>query len=233
MTEFPTPPAIDTGRMNRVLLACALGLSFFQAAAEPQAPGPSAPIETRDPALFQAWRDASAERQARVQGFESFLREHGLVDLVPLDQLLRSASDWARCQAEPYAVPPETQWPQVESTLRLLALLKTSGVLREIELHSAYRDAELNACAGGAARSVHLVGFAIDFHPLNDPEAGERLCRFWREQGEAWKMGLSRYPSGRVHIDTWRFRTWGADHSGQTAFCTAASAMVQPPPSTP
>lgn len=192
------------------------------------APGPR---ETRNAAQFETWRQAMPERQRETEAFEVFLRERGLSTLVPLHQLLRSASDWERCQAQPYAVPPEAQWPQVESTLRLLAHLKTTGVLREIELHSAYRDPALNSCAGGAARSVHLVGFAIDFHPLNDPDAGQRLCAFWREQGEAWKMGLSRYPSGRVHIDTWRFRTWGADHSGKTAFCTLPSAMV--PASTP
>jgi hypothetical protein len=50
-------------------------------------------------------------------------------------------------------------------------------------------------------------------------QAGERLCRFWREQGRAWDMGLGRYPSGRVHIDRNGYRTWGASHGRGSSFC--------------
>ena len=35
-------------------------------------------------------------------------------------------------------------------------------------------------------------------------------------------MGMSLYPSGRVHIDTSGWRTWGADHSRGSAFCAPA-----------
>lgn len=186
-------------------------------------PAPLSPPETRTAAQFARWRAETPQRAAEVQAFEAMLMAQGFNGLLPLDQLLRSASDWERCAAQPYAVPPPAQWEQVQSTLRLFQHLRATGVLRELELHSAYRDASLNACAGGAARSAHLVAFAIDFRPLDDADAGARLCRFWQTQGEAWKMGLSRYPSGRVHIDTWRYRSWGADHSGQSAFCLPPS----------
>jgi len=172
--------------------------------------------ETRDLHGFEAWRQA---RQAEVAAFGAMLRAEGLDAVVPLDQLLRSASDWAGCGAEPFALPPPAHWPAVRSTLKLLRHLQASGVLGAFEVFSGYRPPALNACAGGAPQSAHQQAFALDLLPLDDPAAGTRLCRFWREQGQDWQMGLSRYPSGRVHIDTWRYRSWGADHSGRSSFC--------------
>jgi uncharacterized protein YcbK (DUF882 family) len=191
--------------LRRALLALAL------------APGAIHAQESRTAESFQAWR---AAHEASVAAFEAQLAGQGLLALVPLHQLLRSASDWQRCQAEPYAVPPEPQWPAVMSTLRLLQALRAEGILGAFEVHSAYRDAPLNLCAGGAPRSTHLVSFAVDLVPLDDTQAGPRLCRFWATHGPRWQMGLSRYPSGRIHIDTWRHRTWGADHGAGSSFCT-------------
>lgn len=179
--------------------------------------------DSRSADSFEAWRQS---RPAEVAAFSAMLQAEGLAGVVPLHQLLRSASHWEACQAEPFAVPPAAQWPAVQTTLRLLRQLQLLGVLGGFEVVSAYRGPALNACAGGAAGSAHLRAFAVDLLPLGDPGAGERLCRFWREQGRDWQMGLSRYPSGRVHIDTWRYRSWGADHSGRSAFC-AGDDMAQ------
>lgn len=192
-------------------LRCALAALWL-------AHGASAAQEVRTAESFQAWR---AGHDAAVASFEALLAAQGLADVAPLHQLLRSASDWQRCQAAPYAVPPEPQWPAVLSTLRLLRTLRDEGVLGAFEIHSGHRGAALNACAGGAAASTHLVSFAVDLSPLDDPQrAGRRLCEFWSRHGRAWQMGLSRYPSGRIHIDTWRHRTWGADHTSRSAFCS-------------
>jgi uncharacterized protein YcbK (DUF882 family) len=180
-----------------------------------------APTETRTAASFNAWRPANA---ARVQAFEDFLRQQQLLQVAPLHELLRSASDWQRCQAEPYDVPPQPQWPAVASTLRLLQALRAAGAVGELEIHSAYRHEALNVCAGGSARSTHWLSFAIDFTPAGDAAglamAGHRICKFWLDQGRAWEMGFGLYRSGRIHIDTWRYRTWGHDHSSATAACT-------------
>jgi hypothetical protein len=32
-------------------------------------------------------------------------------------------------------------------------------------------------------------------------------------------MGVSRYPSGRVHIDRHGYRTWGATHKRASSYC--------------
>ena len=104
------------------------------------------------------------------------------------------------------------------STLALLQRLGEQGVLRQFEVVSAYRDPQLNACAGGAVASAHTRAFAVDLllPAWADPNP---LCRFWQQHGQAWKMGLGRYPSGRIHIDTAGYRTWGGDLSADSSFC--------------
>jgi uncharacterized protein YcbK (DUF882 family) len=178
------------------------------AAAQPSPARP--PPDERDAARLAAWRAASAAQAAAVERFEQHLRAAGLADEVPLHELLRSASDWQRCAAEPFAVPPDSHWPRVRQLLGLLRELRQRGLLGPLELHSAYRDATLNRCAGGAPGSAHVHAFAVDFTPT-DPAAADALCRFWREHGAGWQMGYGRYPSGRLHLDTWRHRRWGVD----------------------
>jgi uncharacterized protein YcbK (DUF882 family) len=139
---------------------------------------------------------------------------------VPTYQLLRSASMWKECRAEPFELPPPEHWKQVRDLLILLRELKNEGVLPEIEVVSAYRDPRLNRCAGGAPGSSHQQ-FAVDIAPVSE-EHGQRLCRFWRDQGRAWEMGVSRYPSGRIHIDRSGYRTWGASHKRGSSYCLAS-----------
>jgi hypothetical protein len=184
--------------------------------AAPAAPAASAPVSDRerDAVLFTHWRSSHA---AEVDAFEEFLVRERVAEVVPSYQLLRSASMWKECLAEPFELPPATEWPRVRDLLLLLRELRQRGVLPGFEVVSAYRDPRLNRCAGGAPRSSHQQ-FAVDIAPLSEPE-GERLCRFWREQGRAWDMGVSRYPSGRIHIDRTGYRTWGASHRRASSYC--------------
>ncbi|MGV3572779.1 MAG: D-Ala-D-Ala carboxypeptidase family metallohydrolase [Ramlibacter sp.] len=170
--------------------------------------------DTRDLAMFRAWLPA---HRAQVQAFEAFLAREQLTGVVPTWQLLRSASMWRECKAPPFALPPPAQWREAARVLALLKELRRTGVLGPFAVMSAYRGPALNRCAGGAGRSSHLK-FAVDFVPLA-PWDDQKLCAFWREQGRRWDMGLSRYPSGRIHIDRTGWRSWGADHTGTSSFC--------------
>ena len=191
--------------MNRLFLFLILILSCQWAWAN----------EARTAQLFQQWR---AARETQVQAFETFLRGEKLSDVIPLTQLLRTASDWQRCHAEPFEVPPPSNWPDVGSTLRLVAELKQRRLLPAFEVHSAYRNPALNECAQGAAQSAHKTHFALDIVTEGDQSTWmAELCRFWRTEGQAWNMGLSRYSSGRIHIDTKRYRSWG--NVGKTPLC--------------
>ena len=184
--------------------------------APPSASAASAPLSDaeRDAVLFEHWR---SKHRADVAAFEEFLVQEHVASVVPTYQLLRSASMWKECHADPFELPPGTQWPRVANLLVLLRTLRDDGVLPTFEVVSAYRDPQLNRCAGGAPGSAHQR-FAVDIAPLS-PAEGTRLCRFWREQGKAWNMGVSRYPTGRIHIDRDGYRTWGATHHRGSSYC--------------
>jgi len=159
--------------------------------------------DQRDLWMFAQW---SGEHDTRP--FRQMLVDARLYGVVPIHQLLRSASDWRQCRAEPFAVSPMSHWADVRSTLRLLDLLRDERILGAFEVVSAYRDPLLNRCAGGAANSAHMRAFAVDLL-LADGADAQALCRFWQRYGQAWNMGLGRYPTGRIHIDTAGYRTWG------------------------
>ena len=170
----------------------------------------------RDAVLFTDWRSHHARD---VDAFEEFLVREHVAAVVPTYQLLRSASMWKECHAEPFELPPGEEWPRVRDVLVLLRELRERGVLPAFEVVSAYRDPRLNRCAGGAPGSAHQR-FAVDIAPLS-PEQGARLCRYWREQGQPWNMGVSRYPTGRIHIDREGYRTWGASYRRSSSYCLA------------
>jgi hypothetical protein len=182
------------------------------------APAPAPEVKLSDPerdsVLFTVWRARHGED---VDAFAAYLVSEDLADVVPMYQLLRSASMWKECQAEPFEVPPPSEWEKVRDVLILLRDLRQRGVLPNVEVVSAYRDPRLNRCAGGAPGSSHQK-FAVDIAPLS-PEVGAQLCRFWREQGRQWDMGVSRYPTGRIHIDRTGYRTWGASHKRASSYC--------------
>lgn len=163
---------------------------------------------------FDAWIQAHP-----VGELESFLAQDQLNGVVPTRDLLRTATDWQRCGGPRFELPPRDHWPALKQVLRLVAELKKRGILRDVEGASAYRNARLNACAHGAPRSAHTLSYALDITADPDQVDVPRLCRFWRDEGQRWKMGLSRYPSGRIHLDASGWRTWGADHTRRTSFC--------------
>jgi hypothetical protein len=181
-------------------------------------PGPAPDQALTDPerdiVLFTIWH---GKHSAEVDPFSAYLVSENLAQVVPTYQLLRSASMWKECHAEPFEVPPTTEWEKVRDVLILLRELHERQVLPGFEVVSAYRDPRLNRCAGGAPGSSHQK-FAVDIAPLS-PEVGAHLCRFWREEGRKWNMGVSRYPSGRIHIDRTGYRTWGATHKRGSSYC--------------
>ena len=170
--------------------------------------------DERDVWMFAQWAGDHENRK-----FREMLVEARLYGVVPIHQLLRSASDWRLCQASPFAVPPASHWPAVRSTLALIQTLDRQGILRQFEVVSAYRDPRLNACAGGAPSSAHMRAFAVDLLLPRGVDPSP-LCRFWQQHGQAWNMGLGRYPSGRIHIDTAGYRTWGGDGGAGSSFCS-------------
>jgi hypothetical protein len=194
--------------MRRLLLLAAAGLLACCAAR-------AAEGDDRDLGVYNQWLPA---HRLEVLAFETYLARQKVADVAPTYQLLRTASMWRECKAPPFQLPPAGQWAAAADVLRLLRELRRVNALVPFEVVSAYRDERLNRCAGGSRRSSHMR-FAVDLLPLV-PGEDEKLCAFWRDRGKEWKMGLSRYPSGRIHVDRSAWRTWGSDYSNRTSFCS-------------
>ena len=72
----------------------------------------------------------------------------------------------------------------------------------------------MNVCAGGAPQSAHKHYSAIDLVPLRQTTREElmrRLCAVHSRRGTDYSVGLGFYAFLRFHVDTTKYRRWGAD----------------------
>jgi hypothetical protein len=166
--------------------------------------------------LYPAWRDQHA---SEIAAFERFLRSHRVHNIVPTEQLLKTARFWHRCEADPYVVPPKSLWRNLVPTLKVVKELKHVGALPRPIGASVYRNPELNVCSGGSDKSRHLMLSAIDFDIEASPSSLSTLCRQWRKLGPKMKIGLGFYTPSRIHIDSTGFRTWGSNHQRDSSLC--------------
>jgi hypothetical protein len=192
-------------------------------------PALAADRDPRGPKLFDRW---AATRAEEVDRYRRFLEAKGVGAVVPMHQLLRTASAWDTppCRAagaEPFELPPEAAWPAMATTLRLVQALRADGWLGPVEVVSAYRSDAVNACSDGRPASRHRLNTALDLLPTGASLAASvaSLCAFHAQEGARWNMGLSVYPSGRIHVDTAGHRSWGADGTRATSACLAAGPV--------
>ena len=162
---------------------------------------------------YRSWYGASARHVAAVKGFNEYLSQWGVQGIVPTWQLLRTATSWQRCGGAPFEVPPITEWPHIVQTLRYVNdyVVPTIG---PVEAVSAYRNPALNVCAGGAPESAHKHYSAIDMVPLRQTTREElmrKLCAVHARRGTDYSVGLGFYAFLRFHVDTTKYRRWGAD----------------------
>ena len=175
---------------------------------------------------YRNWYMATPWHPHGVRAFNNYLVTYGVGGVVPTWQLLRTASDWQRCGAQPFEIPPMTEWPNIVQTLRFIRdkVIPTVGPVEPV---SVYRNATLNLCAGGARESAHRYVQAVDLVPLR-PTSKEALirdlCAVHRIEGERYGVGLGFYAYLRFHIDSRRFRNWGFGNA------PAAEQCRRPPP---
>jgi len=162
---------------------------------------------------YRAWIMAAPIRSSLVAGFNHYLVDNRVAGIVPTWQLLRTASSWHHCGAQPFEVPPPEEWPHVVQTLRYINdyVIPTVGPVEPV---SGYRNPSLNVCAGGAPESAHKHYSAIDMVPLRPitRQAMMRaLCGSHTEHGAAYHAGLGFYAFMRFHVDSTKFRRWNMD----------------------
>ncbi len=165
-----------------------------------------------------------ARKEARpLARYEGWLSAQGLSNVVPMEGLTRSATDWRRCKGQAYAVPPQEYWPAIAPTLRLLET-EIIPLVGPVRVDSGWRSPKINECVGGAKASKHMLYQALDLTPLSAITREElivRLCTFHRDHGAKYNMGLGIYKGTRFHIDTGGYRRWGADYKATSSPCAA------------
>ena len=147
----------------RLLFGLIMMLFAVPAAAQAPAWNPAADYVTagQDEPGYRSWVLAHPSRQVYVKAFNSYLVTYGVGGVVPTWQLLRTASDWSRCGAQPFEVPPTEAWPNIVAALRYVGAFVEPRI-GEVEVVSVYRNPVLNACAGGARESTHKTMGAVD-----------------------------------------------------------------------
>ena len=113
-----------------------------------------------------------------------------------------------RLSAAPSLTGDQIKWMPLASIDCLATPLR--GVLAEltaafgpITVRWTCRDKQLNARVGGAKRSYHLTGNAVDFNMTGNYRAILVFLKAKKEVG-----GLKHYGGGAFHIDTGPRRTW-------------------------
>jgi len=162
---------------------------------------------------YRSWYAAGPRHAGAVKSFNAYLTEWGVSGILPTWQILRTATSWQRCGGAPFEVPPTTEWPHIVQTLRYIKdyVVPTVG---PVEAVSAYRNPNLNVCAGGAPESAHKHYSAIDMVPLRQTTREElmrKLCAVHARRGTDYSVGLGFYAFLRFHVDTTKYRRWGAD----------------------
>lgn len=192
---------------------------------------PTAPyvIAGQDEPGYRNWYMAAPWHAAGVKAFNDYLTTWGVAGIVPTWQLLRTASDWQRCGAQPFEIPPAADWPNLVQTLRFIRD-KVIPVVGPVEPVSVYRNPALNVCAGGAQESAHRYMQAVDLVPLR-PTTREvlihELCDLHAREGSQYGVGLGFYAFLRFHIDSRSFRKWGVGTGPEAGPC-----LSEPPSAT-
>jgi hypothetical protein len=198
-------------------LALSLLLTATAAGAQPPVWTPGMPWEPLAPYItvgqdevgYRNWYLASPSHTVSVRTFNDYLTTYGVGGIVPTWQLLRTASDWQKCGAPAFEVPPTEDWPNVVQTLRYVRdkVIPTVGPVEPVS-------------AGGALESAHRFMQAVDMVPLRPITRDaliRTLCAVHARDGEPYGVGLGFYVGLRFHVDSRKFRTWGVNDEGAIA----------------
>lgn len=223
---FKLPQYIVLSAMRAFSALLLLFASSF-ASAQPPAWYPGmlwAPTEPyvvigQDEVGYRNWYVASPAHAGQVKALNDYLTAAGVNGVVPTWQLLRTASDWYKCGAAAFEVPPTEDWPNVVNALRYIRDYVIPNV-GPVEPVSVYRNPLLNECAKGAQESAHRYMQAVDMVPLRPITRDaliNKLCAIHARTGESYGVGLGFYVGLRFHVDSRSFRTWGTNDEGSVA----------------
>lgn len=173
---------------------------------------------------FESWMSASPANRSDAIQFVSYLKVHGVEDVVPVWQLTRTSSSWRSCGAERFEVAPREKWDNIVRTLKFVEKDVVPAV-GKVQAVSGYRNERLNRCSAGAPASAHRNFFALDLVPVDrSVSRGDlirNVCAAHNRDGRDLDTGLGFYNGVRFHIDSNGYRRWGANGSSATSPCGA------------
>src|SRR3954471_17162938 len=177
--------------------------------------------EGQGKADYLAWLARDPGARAEVLSFKSYLEAADVEDVGPTWELVGPARMWRQWEGPRFEVAPMTEWTHIARTLQFVRN-HVEPVIGAVEVVSGFRDEGLNKCAHGAPQSAHRHFYAIDMVPLGDvsrPGLMKSLCRIHDLRGRDYDIGLGFYSGVRFHVDSQRFRAWGADGKAATSPC--------------
>ena len=179
---------------------------------------------------YRRWVAAAAWRPVYVRAFHHYLVSNGVAGVAPTWQLLRTATAWRDCGAEPFEVPPTSEWANIVATLNYIGSYIVPA-MGPVEPVSVYRNPALNACAGGAAASTHREMGAIDMvplRPISRQQLMQGLCEIHVTNADMTNAGLGFYKGVRFHIDARKHREWGTQglHGGSGCVAVLAESGI-------
>jgi hypothetical protein len=188
--------------------------------------------EAAYPEPFKAWLTASSDNAAQFEAFKAYLAREGVSDVLPAWQLIQAETPEAaaKCQIAGFAMPPQSMWPTIVPTLRLVRQ-EIVPLLGQVKVLSSFRTNEANRCSAGAPESPHKRYSALDLamvDPIPQKEMFAKLCKHWFSLSPSWGYGLGAYyvrgypaynEEGRFHVDTLGRRTWGYSYGAYTSHC--------------
>ena len=175
---------------------------------------------------YRRWVAAAAWRPMYVRAFHDYLVSNGVAGVAPTWQLLRTATSWRECGAEPFEVPPTSEWANIVATLNYIGSYIVPA-MGPVEPVSVYRNPALNVCAGGAAASTHREMGAIDMvplRPISRQALMKGLCEIHVTNADVTHAGLGFYKGVRFHIDARKHREWGTQGLYGGVGCVAVLA---------
>jgi hypothetical protein len=206
--------------MRQIIRFAALALAPLFALVSSPAAADQLP-EGQNKADYLAWLARDPGARAEVLSFKSYMEAAGVEDVVPTWELVRTASMWRECDGPRFEVAPAGEWTHIATTLKFVHD-HVEPVIGPVEVVSGFRDEALNRCAHGAPQSAHRHFFAIDMVPLGGvsrPGLMRSLCKIHDLRGPQYDIGLGFYSGVRFHVDSQRFRVWGADGKSATSPC--------------
>ena len=137
------------------------------------------------------------------EAFKQHISALGLVYFTPIELLFLGASNSAGPCMGKNSLPPQMQWSDIDNTARMLDRIREL-LGAPIQILSAFRAPDYNACIGGASDSQHMRYNAIDWTcDQGSPADWHAVAQQVRDERPEFRGGIGIYEAGRfIHIDT-------------------------------